>query len=62
LYSTAPAEPRAGHHGNSEVIAFLLKAGAAWQEADPLWLKAENAGRQVARSDRTAAPPAGRPA
>jgi ankyrin repeat protein len=30
---------RAGYHGNNEVIALLLKAGAACQEADPFWLK-----------------------
>ena len=30
---------RAGYQGHEEVIALLLKAGAACQEADPLWLK-----------------------
>jgi ankyrin repeat protein len=30
---------RAGYHGHDEVIALLLKAGAACQEADPFWLK-----------------------
>ena len=30
---------RAGYQGHDEVIALLLKAGAACQEADPFWLK-----------------------
>ncbi len=30
---------RAGYHGHDEVIALLLRAGAACQEIDPLWLK-----------------------
>jgi ankyrin repeat protein len=30
---------RAGYHGSDTVIAALLKAGAACQEIDPLWLK-----------------------
>lgn len=30
---------RSGYHGNDDVIAILLKAGAACQVVDPLWLK-----------------------
>jgi ankyrin repeat protein len=30
---------RAGYHGHDAIITTLLKAGAACQEIDPLWLK-----------------------